>query len=108
MPKIRSRMGNNNLMFKPYNKDELIEIIESKGIDYQKFSADSIKLCCMKVSAINGDLRRTFQILLRAKELFNLECTGQTKYKKIEKNFIIQACDDLFDSKVKKVIESLR
>ena len=102
------RMGNNKLMFKPYNKDELIEIIESKGIDYEKFSADSIKLCCMKVSAINGDLRRTFQILLRAKELFNLEYKRKTKYKKIEKNFIIQACDDLFNSKIKKVIESLQ
>ena len=108
LPKVRSRMGNNKLMFKPYNKDELIEIIESKGIDYQKFSSDSIKLCCMKVSAINGDLRRTFQILLRAKELFNLECKRKTKYKKIEKNFIIQACDDLFNSKIKKVIESLQ
>ena len=108
LPKIRSRMGNNKLMFKPYNKDELIEIIESKGIDYEKFSADSIKLCCMKVSAINGDLRRTFQILLRAKELFNIECKRKTKYKKIEKNFIIQACDDLFNSKIKKVIESLQ
>ena len=108
LPKIRSRMGNNKLMFKPYNKDELIEIIESKGIDYEKFSADSIKLCCMKVSAINGDLRRTFQILLRAKELFNIECKRKTKYKKIEKNFIIQACDDLFNSKIKKVIESIQ
>ena len=52
LPKIRSRMGNNKLMFKPYNKDELIEIIESKGIDYEKFSSDSIKLCCMKVSLL--------------------------------------------------------
>jgi len=108
LPKIKSRMGNNKLMFKPYNKDELMDIINYKGIDYNKFSSDAIKLCCMKVSAINGDLRRSFQILLRAKELFNLEYTRNSKYKKIEKNFIIKACDDLFNSKIRKVMKSLQ
>ena len=108
LPKIKSRMGNNKLMFKPYNKDELMDIINYKGINYNNFSPDAIKLCCMKVSAINGDLRRTFQILLRAKELFNLESTRNSKYKKIDKNYIIKACDDLFNSKLRKVIESLQ
>ena len=46
-------MGNNKLMFKPYNKEELMDIIKFKGIDYDKYSDDAIKLCCMKVSAIN-------------------------------------------------------
>ena len=108
LPKIKSRMGNNKLMFKPYNKDQLIEIIKSKDIDYDKFNPDAIKLCCMKVSAINGDLRRTIQILLRAKELFNLETTRKSLYKKIDKNYIIKACDDLFNSKLRKVLESLQ
>ena len=108
LPKIKSRMGNNKLMFKAYNKDQLIEIIKSKDIDYEKFSEDSIKLSCMKVSAVNGDLRRTIQILLRAKELFNLEHTKQSTFRKIGKNFIIQACDDLFNSKLRKAIQSLQ
>ena len=108
LPKIKSRMGNNKLMFKPYNKDELMDIIKFKGIDYDKFSPDAIKLCCMKVSAINGDLRRTFQILLRAKELFSLETTRKSKYKKIDKNLIIQASEDLFNSKMRKVMASLQ
>ena len=108
LPKIKSRMGNNKLMFKPYNKEELMDIIKFKGIDYDKYSDDAIKLCCMKVSAINGDLRRTFQILLRAKELFSLENTRKSKYKKIDKNYIIQASEDLFNSKLRKVMESLQ
>ena len=79
-PKIKSRMGNNKMMFKPYNKDELITIIKSKGIEFQNFTQDAIKLSCMKVAAINGDLRRIIQILTRAKEIFNLEeKKGQNK-----------------------------
>ena len=108
LPKIQSRMGKNKIMFKPYNKDQLSTIIESKGIDFNHFSPDAIKLCCMKVSAINGDLRRTIQILLRAKELYNMDNTSKSKKKKIEKNYILKACEDLFNSKLKKVMISLQ
>ena len=108
LPKIQSRMGKNKIMFKPYNKDQLSTIVESKGIDFNHFSPDAIKLCCMKVSAINGDLRRTIQILLRAKELYNMDNTGKSKKKKIEKNYILKACEDLFNSKLKKVMISLQ
>ena len=108
LPKIQSRMGKNKIMFKPYNKDQLSTIIESKGIDFNHFSPDAIKLCCMKVSAINGDLRRTIQILLRAKELYNMDIISKSKKKKIEKNYILKACEDLFNSKLKKVMISLQ
>lgn len=108
LPKIQSRMGKNKIMFKPYNKDQLSTIVQSKGIDFNHFSPDAIKLCCMKVSAINGDLRRTIQILLRAKELYNMDNTSKSKKKKIEKNYILKACEDLFNSKLKKVMISLQ
>ena len=108
LPKIQSRMGKNKIMFKPYNKDQLSTIVESKGIDFNHFSPDAIKLCCMKVSAINGDLRRTIQILLRAKELYNMDIISKSKKKKIEKNYILKACEDLFNSKLKKVMISLQ
>ena len=106
-PKIKSRMGNNKMMFKPYNKDELITIIKSKGIEFQNFTQDAIKLSCMKVAAINGDLRRIIQILTRAKEIFNLEeKKGQNKT--IDKNYIINACEDLFNSKLAKIFKYLQ
>ena len=108
LPKIQSRMGKNKIMFKPYNKDQLSTIVQSKGIDFNHFSPDAIKLCCMKVSAINGDLRRTIQILLRAKELYNMDNIRKSKKKKIEKNYILKACEDLFNSKLKKVMISLQ
>ena len=106
-PKIKSRMGNNKLMFKPYNKDELIEIIKSKGIDYEQFTSDAIKLSSMKVAAINGDLRRIIQILTRAKEIYNLSAK-KSQNKKIDKSYILKACEELFNSKLTKVIQSLQ
>ena len=106
LPKIRSRMGNNKIMFKPYNKEQLITIIKSKGIDCNKFTNDAIKFTCVKVSAINGDLRRTIQILLKAKEIYNLQ--KNKKHHIIDKDYVIQACDELFNSKLKKVISSLQ
>ena len=107
-PKIRSRMGNNIIMFKAYNKEQLVTIIKSKGIEFDKFTDDAIKFSCVKVAAINGDLRRTFQILLRAKELFNLENKTKNKKKKIPLQYIIKASDDLFASRLKKVMASLQ
>ena len=106
-PKIRSRMGNNKIMFKPYNKDELITIIKSKGIEFENFTKDAIKLSCMKIAAINGDLRRIIQILTRAKEIYNLD-NKKTKNKLIDKNYILKACEELFNSKLTKIIKSLQ
>ena len=107
IPKIKSRMGNNKIMFKPYNKDELITIIKSKGIEFEDFTKDAIKLSCMKVAAINGDLRRIIQILSRAKEIYYLNAK-KTKDIKIDKIYILRACEELFNSKLIKVFQSLQ
>ena len=101
-------MGNNKLMFKPYNKEELRIIIKDRGIDLQLFSEDAIRLSCVKVAAINGDLRRIFKILFRAKQINELE-----NYKKKDKNLvskfnIMEAWNELFNSKISKVIKSLQ
>ena len=77
-------MGNNKIMIKPYNKDELIIIKKSKGIEFENFTKDTIKLSCMKVEAINGDLRRIIQKLTRTKEIFKLDA------KKIKINQLIK------------------
>ena len=110
LPKIKSRMGNNKIMFKPYNKEELRIIIKDRGIDLQLFSEDAIRLSCVKVAAINGDLRRIFQILARAKQINEL---GNYKKKNKEQNLvskydIMEAWNELFNSKISKVIKSLQ
>ena len=110
LPKIRSRMGNNKIMFKPYNKEDLRIIIKDRGIDLQYFSEDAIRLSCVKVAAINGDLRRIFQILARAKQINELQ---NYKKKNKDKNLvskydIMEAWNELFNSKISKVIQSLQ
>ena len=110
LPKIRSRMGNNKIMFKPYNKEELRIIIKDRGIDLQYFSEDAIRLSCVKVAAINGDLRRIFQILARAKQINEFQ---NYKKKNKDKNLvskydIMEAWNELFNSKISKVIQSLQ
>ena len=105
--KIKSRMGENKLMFKPYSKEQLIKIIESKGIEYKNFEEDAIKLSCMKVAAINGDLRRIIQILARAKEIYEIN-SFKSRNKLIGKEFIIKACEDLFNSKLSKIFKNLQ
>ena len=103
-------MGNNKIMFKPYNKEELRIIIKDRGIDLKLFSEDAIRLSCVKVAAINGDLRRIFQILARAKQINESE---NYKKKDNEKNLvskydIMDAWNELFNSKISKVIQSLQ
>ena len=61
----------------------------------------------MKVAAINGDLRRIIQILTRAKEIYNLD-KKKGRNKIIDKNYILTACEELFNSKLIKVIQSLQ
>ena len=107
LPKIKSRMGNNTLMFKPYNKEQLRIIIEDRGIDLTLFSEDAIRLSCVKVAAINGDLRRIFQILLRAKQINDSDNLKKKKKELVSKFDILNAWDELFSSKISKVIRSL-
>ena len=110
LPKIKSRMGNNKIMFKPYNKEELRIIIKDRGIDLQLFSEDAIRLSCVKVAAINGDLRRIFQILIRAKQINEFEnYKKKDKDKNLVSKFnIMDAWNELFNSKISKVIKSLQ
>ena len=107
LPKIRSRMGNDVIMFRPYNKEELREIIKDRGIDLTLFSEDAIRLSCVKVAAINGDLRRIFQILTRAKQINSLKNYKKKNKESVSKFDILEAWDELFNSKVSKVIRSL-
>lgn len=110
LPKVKSRMGGfNKLMFKPYTKDELYIILKSKGIDTENFTSDALRISCLKVASLNGDLRRTFQILSKAKEIAELENKNNKKGEKklIDKVHIIKACNDLFRSRNSNIIKSL-
>ena len=107
LPKIQSRMGNNIIMFKPYNKEELRMIIQDRGIDLKLFSEDAIRLSCVKVAAINGDLRRVFHIFFKAKEINNMNNYKKKNKELVSKYDILNAWDELFSSKISNIIRSL-
>ena len=107
LPKIQSRMGNNIIMFKPYNKEELRMIIQDRGIDLKLFSEDAIRLSCVKVAAINGDLRRVFHIFFKAKEINNMNNYKKKNKELVSKYDILNAWDELFSSKISNIISSL-
>ena len=92
-------------MFKPYNKEQLRKIINYEGINLNLFDEDALKLSCIKVAAINGDLRRILNILKRAKEIFENENIKNEII--INKFHILKACNDLFESKTVKIIKQL-
>ena len=110
LSKISSRFGQNKLMFKPYTKEQIREIIDYKGINLNLFDEDALKLTSMKVSAINGDLRRVILILKRALELYNNDiCNNLSNNKNnlINKNYVLKAYRDLFDSKIIFTLKNL-
>ena len=111
LSKVQSRMGNNKIMFKPYTKDDLYKIIISLGINMKLYSEDALKLSTMKVAAFNGDLRRAILILKRSKEIFEDDKKNIPQISDkdlISKYYILQACEQLFDSKITKVLRMLQ
>ena len=105
MPKIISRIGTNRLSFKPYIRDELLRIMGIKLDNYDLFSEDALKCCCMKVASVTGDLRRILQICKRAEEIYYSE---KDRPLQITISHVNKACNDLFDSKVVYVFKNLK
>lgn len=68
-PKILSRIGNNRLVYEPYNKQQIQTILESRLSGIQIFDSKSIQLVAAKVSSYSGDIRRSLQVTKRAVEI---------------------------------------
>ena len=110
LPKILSRFGHNKLIFKPYKKEQIREILNYKGININLFNEDALKITSMKVAAINGDLRRVILILKHAMELYNNDVSNNLTKKQnnlIDKFYILKSCSDLFDSEIINTIKNL-
>ena len=106
--KIISRFGQNKILFKPYNKEQIREIIQYKDININLFDEDALKLASMKVAAINGDLRRVISILRHAIEIYKSDIKINNKENLINKFYIIKSCQDLFNGKIINTIKNLK
>lgn len=106
IPKIRSRSGNNRLVFQPYKFEQLLKILRHKISNINQYHEDALNFCCKKVAALNGDLRRIIQTCRRSEEIFNK--TSRTKDEKISIKIVLQAYKDLFDSKIINLFQNLK
>lgn len=113
LAKVSSRMGTNQLPFKPYSKQELEEILEKCLPYYGVFNKDAISFCCSKVASISGDLRRILHICNAALDnLIKKQKTSLAMLKKeknlISLNDIRAASSDLYDNRLSLVIKGLK
>ena len=58
--KISSRIGNNRLVYEPYNNQQILTILKSRLEDVKEIFADrSLDFVARKVSMYSGDIRRS-------------------------------------------------
>ncbi|EIW67259.1 hypothetical protein TREMEDRAFT_33606 [Tremella mesenterica DSM 1558] len=74
--KIKSRLGLQTLLFQPYDRQSLIEIVQSRLIphpksqeDHRVLVPDAIALAATKMAGTNGDARRVLDACRRAVEV---------------------------------------
>lgn len=74
--KIKSRLGLQTLLFQPYDRANLIEIVQSRLVPHPKSTADhkvlapdAIALAATKMAGTNGDARRVLDACRRAVEV---------------------------------------
>ncbi|OMJ66266.1 hypothetical protein SteCoe_36947 [Stentor coeruleus] len=100
--KVSSRMGNKQIVFAPYSRDQLQEIITKRLKDTEAFTPDAILFCSAKVASYSGDARRAFQVCKKAAFL-----ALEQKELKISIEHIQKAFKQLFASLYVQAIQSL-
>lgn len=112
--KISSRIGNNRLVYEPYNREQILTILKSRLKDVENiFDPRSLDFVSRKVSMYSGDIRRSLQITKRAVEIcadrhFQINTKKDTPLTKVVYQDVISAFDELFNSKTVKVLASLQ
>lgn len=81
--RVKSRIGNNNILFEAYSKDEVIKILKeiSKKALYEKVNSDVLEYCAFLSSSVHGDARRAIDLLYSGIKLSIKEnCTLSKKH----------------------------
>jgi len=102
--KIASRIGSNRLIYEPYNRLQILEILTSRlGDAMNVFDPRSLDYVARKVSLYSGDIRRSLTIAKKAVE----SCRDAGQCKKVTYLNVMDAFDELCNSKMAKVIRQL-
>ena len=100
--KVSSRMGNKQIVFAPYSRDQLQDIITKRLKDTNSFTSEAILFCAAKIASYSGDARRAFQVCKKAAFL-----ALEQKQEKIGIEHIQKAFKQLFASIYVQAIQSL-
>jgi Cdc6-like AAA superfamily ATPase len=78
LAKSKSRMGDNRLVYPPYTKNQLIEILDLRLRDFDiGFDRNAITLVSSKIAALSGDVRRALELCRRAAEFAREAAEGR-------------------------------
>ena len=61
---IRSRLGENRIIYQPYTKEQIEEILSARVGPI--FKRDALKCVSSKIAALSGDIRRALKICSKA------------------------------------------
>ena len=114
-PRVRSRMGGQQIHFVPYTTEQIVAIVKNRLAQHlPAFEADAIELCARKIASVSGDVRRALQICQRAADIWEEDQlrvaarsstpTGAiavaVEYGMIGSNHVLRAIGDLQNSNV--------
>lgn len=73
--RVRSRIGNSEVFFEPYSKDDVYEILKDRSARAfsKKVHEDVLKYCAELSSAVHGDARRAIDLLRVGAEIASSE-----------------------------------
>ncbi|PRP83983.1 hypothetical protein PROFUN_08667 [Planoprotostelium fungivorum] len=101
-PRVSSRLGLEKIIFHPYRRDQLVEIIRARVQAVDIFEEQATLLVAAKVASVSGDARRALELCRRASSIAEMEWkeadeTGRTTGK-IRAKHINTAIKDMFGS----------
>lgn len=69
LPRVASRLGRNRIVFAPYRKSELEELVRERLKETDVFSQEAIAFAATKIAGFSGDARRALQTCRLAAEI---------------------------------------
>ena len=91
MPKIQSRMGNNVLVFKPYQSNEIEGILRSRLGNSTTFKPETVLFIAKKVANFSSDIRKSLHVARKALQLFLANPQGKQQ---IDIEFVNEVFDE--------------
>ncbi|KAF2072672.1 hypothetical protein CYY_006006 [Polysphondylium violaceum] len=84
LPRVKSRMNIQKVLFAPYTVAQLTTIIKTRLVGLEAFDPDSIEICAIRVASVCGDARRALEMCRQAATIANNEYDALVSAGKID------------------------